>query len=1360
MTHPALPPELPEPVTSASHRHLAQDPLSPVIPSSVVASPEQVASEFSRSSSLLAQAITPAPDGAGTIVTPQGSRLDITGGQLSGDGTNLFHSFSQFGLSQGQIANFLSNPAIRNILGRVTGGEASLLNGTLQVTGGNSNLYLLNPAGILFGPTASLNLPAAFTATTATAIAFNHGWFSATGINQYANLEGSPAGFAFAGSQPGAIVNTGALAVQPGQHLSLMGGTVINTGQLIAPAGQLTIAAVPGNRYIRLSQPGTLLSLELPDTALPGDALVRPLTLPELLTGGPSGQATAVTVNSAGEVVLTDSGRVIPATSGTTVVTGTLDGTGAVGGTIWVLGDRVGIVGASIQASGNQGGGTVLIGGDYRGQGAVPNATQTYVDASSTIRADALQQGNGGRVIIWADGTTVFNGTLTARGATATSSGGLSEISGKEHLMFRGAVDLSAPNGTPGSLLLDPTDITIVPGIGGSQDGSLPTVLFGLAPTTFTLSQTALQSQLAAVTLEASNTITIAPGVTLNFAAGGGPITFRADADGNGVGAFIMDPTQTIRTSGRDLTIIGANLTIGTLNTDAIAAGNSRGGTVNLLATNTITTGPISTAASTIPPGTSASAIAGSIIATAGGDITTDSLTAFANTPPVTLSTARGGIVALTAGGNLTFTSIDTRATTAVDSQGGNVFLTANGLIRGTASGDTILTASPTQSGRITIQHTGGPQNSPFTVGDATSLNGVAGALNAGTSLLRSGSYPVLPAGGVAAGTPSLITITSLNQAPSLTINSTLSGAVQNQPFQFTYADLAPIVTDGDSDRTTLQIATLTSGTLTVNGATVIPGVTPLAPGDVLVYTPQPGVTGTLANVFSVRASDGIALSTNTAPVNITVASPVNPNPINPINPINPNPNNPGTTLIPGTGSSTIAIDPTGNLVNNPRPAEQRRLDGNQVSSLLLNDLSESSRSTIAASLAPLPCSSTDVGVYTIEDRFTREYEEYLGKQLNRSRTMLLDACQALNTVEAATGVKPAIVYVSFSEQQSLELIAITPTGAPIYRRFSNMTRAEVLSVAQEFIRAVTGPANRNSNIHLKPAQQLHQWLVAPLEKELATRQVKNLVFVLDDGLRSLPIAALHDGKQYLIEKYSLGVMPSLSLTDTRYRNLGQSQILAMGVSEFKELPPLPAVPVEISTIVQVPWSGRALLNEELTLSNLKSQRQQRPFGIVHLATHAEFTAGDPDNSYIQLWNTRLQPSQIRQLGWNDPPVELLVLSACRTALGDEQAELGFAGMAYQMGVRSVLASLWAVDDEGTLALMSEFYHQLKTTATRSEAVRQAQLAMLRKQIRVEQGTLVTSRSRISLPPEVAFEGKDLSYPYYWAAFTLIGNPW
>lgn len=255
--------------------------------------------------------ITPATDGTNTQITPSGNQFNIQGGQQSSDGANLFHSFQQFGLTQGQTANFISNPNIRNILGRVVGGNPSLINGLIQVTGGNSNLFLINPAGIVFGVNASLNLPAAFTATTATGIGFGNNWFSSAGINNYTQLTGNPNSFAFTNTQPGGIVNLGNLAVKQGQNLTLLGGTVLSTGQLSAPGGNITVVAVPGESLVRISQTGNLLSLEIQPQSvagsLPQNWVLPVASLPQLLTGG-GGSATGVTVNAQGQVVLTGSG--------------------------------------------------------------------------------------------------------------------------------------------------------------------------------------------------------------------------------------------------------------------------------------------------------------------------------------------------------------------------------------------------------------------------------------------------------------------------------------------------------------------------------------------------------------------------------------------------------------------------------------------------------------------------------------------------------------------------------------------------------------------------------------------------------------------------------------------------------------------------------------------------------------------------------------------------------------------------------------------------------------------------------------------------------------------------------------------
>ncbi|WP_181357366.1 filamentous hemagglutinin N-terminal domain-containing protein [Stenomitos frigidus] len=264
-------------------------------------------------------------DGTKTIVNQAGNTFTITGGTIAG--SNLFQSFQQFGLTQEQTANFLASPGIQNILARVTGGDASVINGLLQVSGSTANLYLMNSAGIVFGAKARLDVAGSFIATTANGIGFGDKWLNAAGTNDYATLLGQPDRFAFTVLQPGAIVNAGILAVGANQGLLLLGGTVVNTGQLIASSGQITIATVSGQSLVRLSQPGSLLSFELaplPSRAprpAPGEmtaatpqpnAWTLPIaSLPALLTGGIGVNATGFTVNQAGVVALTGSGLAI-----------------------------------------------------------------------------------------------------------------------------------------------------------------------------------------------------------------------------------------------------------------------------------------------------------------------------------------------------------------------------------------------------------------------------------------------------------------------------------------------------------------------------------------------------------------------------------------------------------------------------------------------------------------------------------------------------------------------------------------------------------------------------------------------------------------------------------------------------------------------------------------------------------------------------------------------------------------------------------------------------------------------------------------------------------------------------------------
>jgi CHAT domain-containing protein len=406
--------------------------------------------------------------------------------------------------------------------------------------------------------------------------------------------------------------------------------------------------------------------------------------------------------------------------------------------------------------------------------------------------------------------------------------------------------------------------------------------------------------------------------------------------------------------------------------------------------------------------------------------------------------------------------------------------------------------------------------------------------------------------------------------------------------------------------------------------------------------------------------------------------------------------------------------------------------------------------------------------VSRIEQNWEEDYQKYFEQDFAARAKTAEAISKTLSRLGVQTKKKPALIY-AIPRTDQLELILILPDRPPILRSVPSAKQEKLLSAVKEFTSEITNPVNINTTSYLEPAQQLYKWIVAPLETDLQTAKIETLLFCVGEGLRTVPLAAMHDGQQFLIQKYSLARIPAFKFIDSNYTDLRNAQVLAMGASDFAKTAnkePLPAVPLELGAIARE-WPGQSFLNQDFTIVNLQSQRLQKKYGIIHLATHAEFRPGTPNNSYIQFWDTQLGLDQMRDLKWNNPPLELLVLSACRTALGDKEAELGFAGLALQSGAKSALASLWYVSDAGTLALMSEFYQQLKISRPKdppiikAEALRQAQIAAIEGKVTIEGGQLRSSRGETPLPPSISkLDSKDLSHPYYWAAFSIIGSPW
>ncbi|MCP4107030.1 MAG: CHAT domain-containing protein, partial [Desulfobacteraceae bacterium] len=264
-------------------------------------------------------------------------------------------------------------------------------------------------------------------------------------------------------------------------------------------------------------------------------------------------------------------------------------------------------------------------------------------------------------------------------------------------------------------------------------------------------------------------------------------------------------------------------------------------------------------------------------------------------------------------------------------------------------------------------------------------------------------------------------------------------------------------------------------------------------------------------------------------------------------------------------------------------------------------------------------------------------------------------------------------------------------------------------------------------------ANKLYQCLIQPVESELEAREIDTLVIVPDGVLRLIPFSALHDGNRFLIEKYAVATIPAITLTNPEPAERKNSDALLNGLSEARQgFYPLPGVREELEDIKSV-TGGRILLDEEYTIDNLGVEFENHAYPLIHMATHGNFGAS-PDDTYLLTYDGKLTMEGLEQLIGRSPgQVELLTLSACQTALGDERAGLGLAGIAIKAGVASAVATLWSIEDEAGSLLVREFYRQMKISGTsKAKALQNAQKKFIARQ--------------------------RYSHPAFWAPFLLIGN--
>ncbi len=356
--------------------------------------------------------------------------------------------------------------------------------------------------------------------------------------------------------------------------------------------------------------------------------------------------------------------------------------------------------------------------------------------------------------------------------------------------------------------------------------------------------------------------------------------------------------------------------------------------------------------------------------------------------------------------------------------------------------------------------------------------------------------------------------------------------------------------------------------------------------------------------------------------------------------------------------------------------------------------------------------------------------------QLAELDNFFKQACLDTTPINIDTIDPTAAIFYTISLRDRLEIIVTLP-HQPLVHYTSGISHSELETIITQVKQAIVIPRERVFiENFIEPSQLLYFNLINPVEQILKLNNIQNLVFILDSGLRDIPVASLFDGQQYLIEKYNVALAPGLQLIDPQPLIQKQLNVLGGGLTAARQgFSPLPNVASELQQI-QAQTKSKILLNENFTESQFNQEVNQAPFSIIHLATHGKFSSNLED-TFVLTWNEQINIEELRKLLKADikqvNPIELLVLSACQTATGDERAGLGLAGVAVRSGARSTLASLWSVNDESTALLMNYFYQELsQSKVTKAEALRRGQLKVLQQ--------------------------KDFAHPFFWSAFVLVGN--
>jgi CHAT domain-containing protein len=339
----------------------------------------------------------------------------------------------------------------------------------------------------------------------------------------------------------------------------------------------------------------------------------------------------------------------------------------------------------------------------------------------------------------------------------------------------------------------------------------------------------------------------------------------------------------------------------------------------------------------------------------------------------------------------------------------------------------------------------------------------------------------------------------------------------------------------------------------------------------------------------------------------------------------------------------------------------------------------------------------------TCEQLKSVELEDYFQDDcvnlLKKKRETIEDVLQAKRStkertpndeaLEKATRTT-AVVYLIPLRDRTETLVSL-PAGL---RRVKARVTADQLTETVHAFREHL--EKRTTSEYLAESWQLYDWLIRPLEPIFEQNKIDTLVFVPDGALRTIPMAALSDREHFLVEKYAIAITPGLTLMEPHPITRVGMTVMASGLSEAVQgYPALPFVTTEMNRLKEL-FNPDIIMNRDFAPERLVKDFAARPYSIVHIASHGEFSS-DVKKTFVLTYASRftldaleqlIRPSQLR-----DQPVEMLALSACQTAAGDDRAALGLGGIAVKAGARSAFATLWCVNDQASTTLVGDFLH-------------------------------------------------------------------